>query len=62
MHTPYDDEGIPVSAGIPPAVRIAAAIMIVAIFVLMAMVFLDSHANHVWPAADSQTVPVSFKK
>jgi hypothetical protein len=62
MHTPYDDEGIPVSAGIPPAVKISAFIMIATIFVLLAMVFLDSHANHVWPAANSLTIPLTEKK
>ncbi len=58
MHAPYDEHNIPVSAGIPPIVLIAAGIMITGIFVLMAMVFLDSHANHVWPAADSVKAPV----
>ncbi len=62
MHTPYDDEGIPVSAGIPPIVRISATIMITAIFVLLAMVFRDSSANHRWPAASTVTIPLTNGK
>jgi hypothetical protein len=56
MHTPYDEHGVPVSGGIPPIVRISGFIMIATIFVLLAMVFLTSHDNHVWPASASQTI------
>jgi hypothetical protein len=62
MHTPYDDQGIPVSAGIPPIVRITGAILLVLIFALLTMVFLDSSSNHVWPAANSATLPLSKTK
>jgi hypothetical protein len=62
VHTPYDEQGVPISGGIPPIVKIAAMIMISAIFVLLAMVFLDSHANHVWPAANSATIPLPSHK
>ncbi len=59
MHTPYDDHGIPISAGIPPIVKISAAVILVAIFVLLWMVFTFSSSNHVWPAANSATIPLS---
>lgn len=58
MHDPLDERNIPVSTGIPKVIYISAVVGIIAIFAILGLVFANSAANHVWPAASSLTLPL----
>lgn len=58
MHDRSDDRNIPISAGIPRVIYVSAVVGICLIFTMLTMVFVNSGANHAWPASSSLAVPL----
>jgi hypothetical protein len=63
MAVGYEDVAyeIPKSRGMPPVVRWLFLIGLVVIFFMGAITVVGSWENHVWPADQTPTVPLSGK-